>query len=48
VEAIVGELAGGSSFADVMQDCHLTDEQICAALANAAHTLGSTTVYAAN
>jgi uncharacterized protein (DUF433 family) len=37
VEVIVGELAGGSSFADVMQDYHLNDGQIRAALAYAAH-----------
>lgn len=47
-EVIVGELAGGSSFVDVMQDYHLTDEQIRAALAYAAHMLGSATVYAAS
>jgi uncharacterized protein (DUF433 family) len=46
VEVIVGELAGGSSFEDVMQDYHLTDSQIRAALAYATHMLGSTTVYA--
>lgn len=48
VEVIVGELAGGSSFADVMQDYHLTDEQIRTALSYAAHMLGSATVYAAS
>jgi len=47
VEVIVGELAGGSSFDDVMQDYHLTDEQIRAALAYATQILSSTTVYAA-
>ncbi|MGH2505497.1 MAG: DUF433 domain-containing protein [Ktedonobacterales bacterium] len=36
VEVVVGELAGGSSFDDIMQDYHLTGEQIRAALAYAA------------
>ncbi len=48
VEVVVGELASGSSFDDIRQDYHLTDEQIRAALAYAAHLLGSTTVYAAS
>ena len=48
VEVIVGELAGGSSFDDVMQDYHLTDSQIRAALAYATQLLSSTTVYAAS
>jgi uncharacterized protein (DUF433 family) len=48
VEVVVGELAGGSSFEDIMQDYHLTDEQIRAALGYAAQMLSSTTVYAAN
>ncbi|HZC06133.1 MAG TPA: DUF433 domain-containing protein [Ktedonobacterales bacterium] len=48
VEVIVGELAGGSSFDDIIQDYHLTDEQVRAALAYAAHLLGSTAVYAAS
>jgi len=48
VEVVVGELANGSSFEDVMQDYHLTNEQIRAALAYAAHMLGSATVYAAS
>ena len=48
VEVIVGELAGGSSFDDIMQDYHLTDEQIRTALAYATHLLGSTTVHAAS
>jgi uncharacterized protein (DUF433 family) len=46
VEVVVGELAGGSSFEDIMQDYHLTDEQIRAALGYAAQMLNSTTVYA--
>ncbi len=33
VEVLVGELAGDSSFEDVMQDYHLTSAQIRAALA---------------
>jgi uncharacterized protein (DUF433 family) len=36
VEVVVGELAGGSSFEDVMADYHLTNDQIRAALAYAA------------
>ena len=48
VEVVVGELAGGSSFEDIRQDYHLTDEQIRSALGYAAQMLSSTTVYAAN
>jgi uncharacterized protein (DUF433 family) len=48
VEVVVGELAGGSSFEDIRQDYHLTDEQIRAALGYAAQMLSSTTVYAVN
>ncbi len=48
VEVVVGELAGGASFEDIMQDYHLTDEQIRAALGYAAQMLSSTTVYAAS
>lgn len=48
VEVVIGELAGGSSFEDIMQDYHLTDEQIRAALGYAAQMLSSTTVYAAS
>ena len=48
VEVVVGELAGGSSFEDIRQDYHLTDEQIRAALGYAAQMLSSTTVYAAS
>jgi uncharacterized protein (DUF433 family) len=47
VEVVLGELAGGSSFKDLTQDYHLTDEQIRAALAYATQMLSSTTVYAA-
>jgi uncharacterized protein (DUF433 family) len=47
VEVVVGELAGGSSFEDVMQDYHLTNEQISAALAYATQVVRSTAVYAA-
>lgn len=46
VEVVVGELAGGSSFEEIMQDYHLTNEQIRAALAYATHMLSSTSVYA--
>jgi uncharacterized protein (DUF433 family) len=48
VEVVVGELAGGSSFEDIMQDYHLTDQQIRAALAYATQLLKSTTIYAAS
>ncbi len=48
VEVVVGELAGGSSFNEIMQGYHLTDEQIRAALSYATHLLNSTTVYAAS
>lgn len=48
VEVVLGELAGGSSFEDVMQDYHLTQEQIRSALGYAAQMLSSTTVYAAS
>ena len=48
VEVVVGELAGGSNFEEVMQDYHLTDEQIRAVLSYATHLLNSTTVYAAS
>lgn len=48
VEVVLGELAGGPSFEDVMQDYHLTQEQIRAALGYAAQMLSSTTVYAAS
>jgi uncharacterized protein (DUF433 family) len=47
VEVVVGELAGGSSFEEIMEDYHLTAEQIRAALGYAAQMLSSTTVYAA-
>jgi uncharacterized protein (DUF433 family) len=46
VETVVGELAGGSSFEEIRQDYHLTDEQIRAALGYAARMLSSTEVYA--
>jgi len=45
-EVVVGELAGGSSFDEIRDDYHLTDEQIRAALAYAARMLSSTTVSA--
>ena len=40
VEVVVSELAGGSSFEDIRQDYHLTDEQIRAALGYAAQMPG--------
>ncbi len=42
IEVVVGALAGGSSFAEVMGDYHLTDEQIRAALGYATATPTST------
>ena len=48
VEVVLGELAGGSSFEEVREDYHLTDEQIRAALGYATQLLSSTTVYAAS
>jgi uncharacterized protein YdeI (YjbR/CyaY-like superfamily) len=41
-EVVVGELAGGTSFEDVMEDYHLTREQVQTALAYAAQVLTST------
>jgi len=35
VESIIGELAGGSTFDEIRQDYHLTDEQIRTAIAYA-------------
>jgi uncharacterized protein (DUF433 family) len=48
VEVVLGELAGGSTFEEVMGDYHLTNEQVRAALAYATQMLSSTTVYAAS
>lgn len=48
VEVVVGALAGGSSFEEVMQDYHLADEQIRAVLAYTTRMLNSTTVYVAS
>jgi uncharacterized protein (DUF433 family) len=48
VEVVLGELAGGSSFEEIMADYHLTREQIRAALGYAAQMLSSTTVYVAS
>jgi uncharacterized protein (DUF433 family) len=42
----VGELAGGSSFDEIMSGYHLTMEQIRAALGYATQLLTTTTVYA--
>lgn len=41
VEVVVGELAGGSSFEEIMQDYHLTNEQTRAALAYATRMLAA-------
>ncbi len=48
VEVVVGELAGGSTFEEVMADYHLTREQLQAALGYATHLLRSTAIYAAS
>ncbi len=48
IEVIVGELAGGSTFEQIMTGYHLTLEEIRAALGYATQLLESTTVYAAN
>lgn len=48
VEVVVGELASGSCFEDIMRDYHLANEQIRAALAYATQVLTSTDVYAAS
>ena len=47
IEVVVGELAGGSSFDDIMSGYHLTMEEIRAALSYAAELLSATAVYAA-
>jgi uncharacterized protein (DUF433 family) len=48
IEVIVGELAGGSTFEQIMTGYHLTLEEIRAALGYATQLLTSTTVYAAS
>lgn len=48
VEVVLGELAGGSSFEDVMREYHLTNDQVRTALAYVTQMLSSTTVYAAS
>lgn len=48
IEVVVGALAGGSSFEEIRDDYHLTDEQIRAALGYATHLLNTTTVYVAS
>jgi uncharacterized protein (DUF433 family) len=45
IEVIVGELAGGSSFEQIMSGSHLTLEEIRAALGYATQVLTATTVY---
>jgi uncharacterized protein (DUF433 family) len=47
IEVVVGELAGGSSFDDIVSGYQLTMEEIRAALGYATEQLTSTTVYAA-
>lgn len=42
VETVVGALAGGSSFEEVIADYHLTDQQIRAALGYATQMLNAT------
>ncbi len=48
IEVIVGELAGGSTFDQIMTGYYLTMEEIRAALGCASQLLSSTTVYAAS
>jgi uncharacterized protein (DUF433 family) len=48
IEVIVGELAGGSTFEQIMTGYHLTLEEIRAALGYATQLLESTSVYAAS
>lgn len=48
IEVIVGELAGGSTFDQIMTGYHVTMEEIRAALGYAAELLTSTAVYAAS
>lgn len=48
VEVVTGELAGGSTYEDVMRGYHLTEEQIRTALAYATQLLSSTRIYAAS
>lgn len=48
IEVIVGELAGGSTFDQIMTGYHLTMEEIRAALGYASQLLSSTAVYAAS
>ena len=48
VEVVTGELAGGSTYDEIMTDYHLTEEQIRAALGYATQLLSSTTIYAAS
>ena len=47
VESITGELAGGSTFDEIRNDYHLTDEQIRTALAYATQILHATAIFAA-
>lgn len=46
VEVVIGELAGGSTFDEIMDDYHLTAEQIRAALGYATRLVQTTAVYA--
>ena len=48
VEVVTGELAGGSTYPDVMENYHLTEEQIRAALGYVTQLLSSTMIYAAS
>ena len=41
VEVVVGELAGGSTYEEIMEDYHLTREQILAALGCATQMVAS-------
>lgn len=48
IEVVVGELAGGSSFDDIMAGYRLSMDEIRAALGYAATLLSATAVYAAS
>ncbi len=48
IEVIVGELAGGSTFEQIMTGYHVTLAEIHAALGYATQLLESTTVYVAS
>ncbi|MGH2487471.1 MAG: DUF433 domain-containing protein [Ktedonobacterales bacterium] len=48
VEVVTGELAGGSTYPEIMHNYHLTEEQIRSALGYATQLLSTTMIYAAS